>query len=274
MPMPTIQSNGITLAYDIQGAGHPLLLISGIGYGGWYWRKLAPDLAAHFQVITFDNRGAGGSDKPDGPYTTAMMAADTIGLLDGLGITRTHVLGHSLGGYIAQEVALARPDLVSKLILAATTTGGPNVIPITPEALKVIADRSGDPVELFRRGVAVSTGPGFAERHPDVVEALWAYRASNPVPAAQYAAQVIAGAQHNAEARLGNIRCPTLILFGAEDKVVPPSNAELLAQKVTGAQVKILPGLGHHMAIEDPKTIVAIIVDFCHAVSVTYKADR
>jgi pimeloyl-ACP methyl ester carboxylesterase len=213
-------------------------------------------------VTTFDNRGASGSDKPDGAYTTATMAADTIGLLDGLGITRAHVLGHSLGGYIAQEVALARPDLVTKLILAATTTGGPNVIPITAEALQVMTDRSGDPLELFRRGVAVSTGPGFAERHPDVVEALWAYRASNPVPPPQYAAQVMAGAQHNAEARLGNIRCPTLILFGAEDKVVPPGNAELLAQKIRGAQVKILPGLGHHIAIEDPETVASIIIDF------------
>lgn len=268
--MPTILSNGITLAYDIQGTGHPLLLISGIGYGGWYWYRLAPILAAGaqtgaaspLQVITFDNRGAGGSDKPDGPYTTAMMAADAIGLLDGLGVTQAHVLGHSLGGYIAQEVALARPDLVSKLILAATTTGGPNAIPVTPEALKVMTERNGDPMELFRRGVAVSTGPGFAQRHPDVVEALWAYRASNPVPAAQYAAQVMAGAQHDAEVRLGEIRCPTLILFGAEDRVVPPANAALLAQKIQGAQVKILPGLGHHIALEDPETMARLIIDF------------
>lgn len=260
--MPTLQSNGITLAYEVHGAGQPLVLITGVGYGGWYWRRLVPELAKHFQVITFDNRGAGGSDKPEGPYTTRMMADDTIGLLDGLGLKSACLFGHSLGGFIAQEVALARPDLVSKLILASTTHGGLNVVPISPEALKVLMDRSGDPAELFKRGVAVSTGAGFAERYPDIIEELWAYRMSNPVPPAQYSAQVMAGAQHNAEARIGDIKCPTLIVFGAEDKVVPPANANLIAAKIEGAQVKLLPGLGHHFPVEDSELTVKVILEF------------
>jgi pimeloyl-ACP methyl ester carboxylesterase len=260
--MVKVQANGITLAYEIHGKGPSLLLISGVGYGGWYWHLLTPRLAHDFQVITFDNRGTGESDKPDGPYSTPQLARDAGALLDALGLPSAYVLGHSLGGFIAQELALARPGLVSKLILASTTFGGPHAIPVTPEALKVMTERSGDPYELFARGVVISTGAGFAERHPEIVQALWDYRASNPVPPAQYQAQVQAGAGHDAEGRIGNLKCPTLILFGAEDKVVPLGNAELLAQKLQGARVEILPKVGHHLALEAPEQVAQVIREF------------
>jgi len=253
---------GIKIAYEVTGEGHPLVLISGVGYGGWFWHKVVPALAEHFQVITFDNRGAGGTDKPDGPYTTAMMAADTAGLLDRLEVRRAHVMGHSLGGFIAQELALARPDLVEKLILASTTHGGPNVIPITPEALEVLTKREGDPVELVRRGIRVACAPGFAEQHPEVVQELLEYRLTNPVPPPQYQAQVMAGAAHNAESRIGQIACPVLVLFGEHDRVVPPGNAELLARKLPNARVKILPDVGHVFPIEDPEATIAAILEF------------
>lgn len=261
--MPTLKVNdGLTLAYDMAGSGPPLLLISGLGYGGWFWHWVVPRLAERFRVITFDNRGAGGSDKPDGPYTTPMLAQDALGLLDGLGISATHVLGHSLGGFIAQELALARPGLAQRLILASTTFGGPNVIPITPEALQVMMDRSGDPVALVKRGLGLAAAPGFAERCPDTAQALLDYRLANPVPPAQYSAQVMAGAQHNAEARLGAIACPTLVLAGAEDRVVPPGNAERLAARLPNARVMILPGVGHIFPVEDPQTTARVVSEF------------
>ncbi len=256
------QVGDVQIAYEVAGEGHPLVFISGVGYGGWFWHKIVPPLAEHFQVITFDNRGAGESDKPSGPYTTAMMAADTAGLLDALGIRKAFVLGHSLGGFIAQELTLARPDLVERLILASTTYGGPNVIPITPEALEVLTKRDGDPVELVRRGIQVACAPGFAERHPEVVEELIRYRLTNPVPPAQYQAQVMAGATHNAESRISQIACPVLVLFGEHDRVVPPGNAQLLAAKLPSAQVKILPGVGHIFPIEDPQATVEALLEF------------
>ena len=183
--MPKVYANGINIAYEINGTGHPLVIIAGVGYGKWFWHKIVPGLATHFQVITFDNRGAGESDKPDGPYTVAQMGADTAGLLDALNITRAYVMGHSLGGYIAQELIVTRPDLVGKLILASTNFGGNQVIPITPEAMKVLTDRSGDPVELVKRGIAIATAPGFAARQMKVVQELLQYRFTNPVPPAQ-----------------------------------------------------------------------------------------
>jgi len=263
--MPKVHTNGIDIHYETSGAGPPLLLIAGVGYGLWFWHKIVPKLAEHFQVITFDNRGAGQTDKPDGPYTVPMMAADTAGLLDALGVQGAAVLGHSLGGYVAQELALSRPELVDQLILAATNHGGPNAIPITPQALEVLTNREGDPLELIRRGIAIAAAPGFAERQPKVAQELLEYRLTNPAPPAQYQAQVMAGAAMittSYEGRLPEIQAPTLILFGEYDKVVPPGNAELLANNIAGAQVRILAGVGHIFPVEDPDATTAALLDF------------
>lgn len=266
--MHKVRANGIDIAYETHGSGHPLLLITGIGYGRWFWHRIVPGLIAPFQVITFDNRGAGDSDKPDGPYTVPMMAADTAGLLDALGVRPATVLGHSLGGFIAQELAVTRPDLVGKLILASTNHGGQQVIPITPEALQVLTNREGDPVELVKRGLAVACAPGFAERRPDVAQELMNYRLTNPVPPAQYSAQVMAGAamvmltDAQVAQRMASIKVPVLILSGEHDKVVPPGNADRMASKLPDAQVKILPGVGHIFPIEDPAATVKAVVEF------------
>jgi pimeloyl-ACP methyl ester carboxylesterase len=266
--MPFVRSNGIDICYQVNGAGRPLLLIAGVGYGQWFWRKVVPGLGKRYRVITFDNRGAGESDKPAGPYSVPMMAADTAGLLDALNIKGAYVLGHSLGGYIAQELIVARPDLVGKLILASTNYGGAKTIPITVEAMKVLTDRSGDPVELIRRGIAIAGAPGFAERRLEVAKELVEYRFTNPVPPVQYAAQVAAGAamvaftEEVVDQRMAAIRVPTLILFGEYDNVVPPGNAKLMANKIAGAKVKILPGVGHIFAIEDPPATIAAVAEF------------
>jgi len=263
--MPTINTNGINIAYESVGDGPPLLFITGLGYGGWFWHKQVPELSRHYRVITFDNRGSGGTDKPDGPYSTAMLAQDAAGLLDALGISGAYVVGHSLGGFIAEELALARPELVSRLVLASTTFGGLNAVPVTQEALAVMMDRSGDPVDLVRRGVAIAAAPGFPEVHPAVVDELVGYRLTGPVPAAQYQAQMMAGATHNAEERVGGITCPTLVLFGEHDKVVPPANAALLTAKITGSQSVILPNTGHIFPLEDPAATNAALHDFFSA---------
>jgi 3-oxoadipate enol-lactonase len=262
------KANGIELAYQVQGEGHPLVLIAGVGYGMWYWHKVLPALAERYQVITFDNRGAGESDKPDGPYTVPMLAADTAGLLDSLEVSGAYILGHSLGGFIAQELAVIRPDLVSKLILASTNSGGLQVIPITPEAMQVLIDRSGDPVELIRRGIGIACAPGFADRKPEVVDELIDYRLTNPVPGPNYQAQVMAGAgmsmlsEDQVLERMHSIQVPVLILFGEHDRVVPPGNAEMMASMLPNATVQILPGCGHMFPIEEPRATVEAITQF------------
>lgn len=266
--MPKVNVNDIDVAYEVIGEGHPLLLITGVGYGAWFWHKVIPGLAERYQVISFDNRGAGGTDKPDGPYTVPMMAADTAGLLDALDVKSCYMMGHSLGGFIAQELACTRPDLVGKLILASTTHGGDKVIPITPEALEVLTNRDGDPVELVKRGIAVACAPKFSEQNPETVQEMLTYRFTNPVPPAQYQAQVAAGAgmsfltDDQVAERMGAIKVPTLVLFGEHDKVVPPGNAELIYQKIADSRIEIIPNTGHVFPIEDPSKTVDIMIDF------------
>lgn len=266
--MPTIKANNIELSYELQGSGPPLVLISGVGYGAWFWHKVVPGLAQNYQVITFDNRGAGGSDRPAGPYTVPMLAADTAGLLDALGFKDTYVLGHSLGGFIAQELIATRPELVGKLILASTNYGGQQVIPITPQAMEVLTNRQGDPLELVKRGISIACAPGFMDKHFRIIQELVNYRFTNPVPPAQYQAQVAAGAgmatltEDQVNQRMAAIQVPTLILFGEFDMVVPPGNADLMAAKIADAQVEIIPATGHIFPIEDPEATITAIHKF------------
>jgi len=266
--MPKIESNGIDIYYEIHGSGQPFLLITGLGYGLWYWQKLVAELSDHYQVITFDNRGAGKSSQPDGPYTVSMMASDTAGLLDALELKQIAVLGHSLGGFVAQELAVVRPDLVGKLILASTNHGGMKVIPVTAEALEVMTSRDGDPVELVKRGIDIACAPGYVEKHPEVVKELIDYRFTNPVPPAQYHSQVAAGAGTAAysdaqvDERMAAIKVPTLLVSGDHDRVVPPGNTDLMAVKIARAEVVLVPDTGHMFPIENPAAAAEVIKEF------------
>ena len=146
-------------------------------------------------------------------------------------------MGHSMGGFIAQALALGHPDKIDKLILASTNFGGPHHIPITPGAMAVLTDVKSDPVTRFKNGLGVSTAPGYADKNSGMIEAWLAWRVQNPIDPAAYQAQLAIGLgllseEACFERKLKNIAAPTLILFGAHDKVVPPGNAELLAREI------------------------------------------
>ena len=265
--MPVVRTNSIDLYYEVQGAGTPLVLLAGLGYPGWQWHRMAPLLAQRCQVFTLDNRGVGRSDKPAGPYTASLLAADTVGLLDALGIEQAAIMGHSMGGFIAQALALEYPQRVSKLILASTNFGGPRHAPITPAAMRVLTDVTGDPATRLRNGIVVSTAPGFAEQHPEVIDEWLAWRSANPIDPAGYQAQLAIGlgllSEDAAfEQRLPAITAPTLILFGAHDAVVPPANAELLARQIPHSRVHILPDAGHFFPLETPEDAASVVVEF------------
>ena len=265
--MPTQTANDINIYYEIHGSGAPLVLISGLGYSQWQWHKMVPGLAEHFQVITFDNRGVGQTDAPPGPYSAAMLAADTAVLLRELGLPKAHIMGHSMGGFIAQEMALSYPDMVDKLILASTNFGGPRHLPITAEAMAVLSDMTSDPVTRFKNGLAVSTAPGWSAANGPMIDEWLQWRIANPISPAAYQAQLAIGLGLLAEEacfeqRLPAIQSPTLILFGAHDKVVPPGNADLLAAKIPHSTVHILPHAGHFFPIETPEEANGAIVEF------------
>ncbi len=268
--MPKVHTNGIDSYYEIAGAGEPLVLIAGLGYSSWMWHKMVPGLAKHYQVIAFDNRGVGQTDKPEGPYTAQMLADDTAGLLKQLGIARAAILGHSMGGFIAQALALSHPELVTQLILSATNFGGPRQIPVTPEALAVLTDMKSDPVERLKRGILISCAPGFGDAHPEIVQEWLDFRIKNPILLAPYQAQLAIGMTLMSEEaafehKLKNITAPTLILFGEHDKVVPPGNAELLAQQIPNSTIRILPNAGHFYPFDATNAAVAAVVEFLKA---------
>ncbi len=265
--MPKISANGIKIQYEIHGEGTPLILIAGLGYPAWQWHRMLPYLAAHFEVITFDNRGVGETDKPAGPYSAGLLAADTAGLIDALNINSAVVMGHSMGGFIAQEIALTYPTKVSKLVLSSTNFGGPHHVPVTPEAFAILSDTASDPVTRFKNGLVVSTAPGFAERNPEIIQEWLNWRITNPLDVAGYQSQMAIGLGLITEAasfenKLRSIKVPTLILFGAHDKVVPPANAELLAAKIPDSKVVILPNAGHWFPIEVPESASQAVIDF------------
>ena len=265
--MPIVVTNGIELNYEVHGAGMPLVLLAGLGYPAWQWHRMAPLLAQHCQVITPDNRGVGQSDKPAGPYTASLLAADTVGLLDALGIEQAVIMGHSMGGFIAQALALEYPQRVSKLILAATNFGGPHHAPITPAAMAVLTDASSDPATRLKNGIVVSTAPGFADAQPELITMWLAWRKANPIDPAGYLAQMGIGLALLSETaafeqKLPGVTAPTLILFGAHDAVVPPTNAELLAQQIPHSRVHILPDAGHFFPLEVPAEAGRVVTDF------------
>jgi 3-oxoadipate enol-lactonase len=267
MNMPKTKVNDIELHYEVHGEGTPLVLISGLGYPMWQWHLMLPYLEKHFQVVTLDNRGVGQSDKPSGPYTASMLAKDTIGLLDALGIDKAIVMGHSMGGFIAQAMALEYPERVDKLILASTNFGGPRQVPVTAEAMAVLTDVTSDPVTRLRNGIEISTAPGFAERQPELIQKWLDWRAANPLGMAGYQAQLGVGLSLMPEAaafenKLPNVSAPTLILFGEHDKVVPPANAELLAMQIAGSQTHILPDAGHFFTLEVPEEAAQVVIQF------------
>jgi len=265
--MPKVKTNNIELYYEAHGEGQPLVLISGLGYSSWQWHRMVPYLSEHFQVITFDNRGVGQSDKPAGPYTAQMLAADTAGLLDALGIDKAVIGGHSMGGFIAQAMALDFPHKAAKLILCSTNFGGPRHIPVTPEAMKILTDVTSDALTRFKNGLSVSTAPGWAEKNQEMIQKWIEWRAANPIEPVHYQAQLAIGLGLLPEAaafedKLPRLDVPTLILFGAHDKVVPPENASLLSKQIANSKVIILPDAGHFFPIEIPEAAARAIIEF------------
>jgi len=248
----------MNIKWDSQGDGPALLLIQGLGYGRWGWEPVVPGLAAHHRVLSFDNRGIGESDKPEGPYTARMMADDALQVLDEAGVDRAHVVGASLGGMIAQELAVAAPERVDRLVLCCTTPGGPDAFPLPAATLKLMAEAPAlAPEVALRRFVENALGASPPER---LVDEIFALRVANPPDPAGWQAQAAAGMTFSGVD--GAIEAPTLVLHGTEDKVVDVRNAELLAGRIPGARLELVAGAGHLFFWEHPEAFLAPVTEF------------
>ncbi|KKM09879.1 hypothetical protein SY88_17015 [Clostridiales bacterium PH28_bin88] len=249
--MSKINVNGIQLYYEEHGAGEPLLLIEGLGYATWMWYRQVPDLNREYRVILFDNRGVGESDKPDLPYTIEMMAADAAGVLRSLGIRRAHILGVSMGGYIAQAFASQYPDLTHTLTLVCTSFGGPRAAPMPRSTLDAMTRVTGlTPEEAILQGMSVAFAPEFFSSHQAEVRKIAGWRLARPTPRYAWEHQFNAVARADLEERTAGIQAPTLILTGDADLVVPAKNSRLLADTIPGSRLVVFPGAGHLVFIE------------------------
>jgi 3-oxoadipate enol-lactonase len=250
----------VELAYELLGNGPPLLLVQGLGYGGRGWGPALDVLAEDFTVAAFDNRGFGASSMPPGPYTVGELAEDARAVLDAAGFDRAHVVGASLGGMIAQELALADPDRVDRLVLACTTPGGPRAYPNPAQTVALMAEARSLPADVaLRRFVENALGDGSSE---ELIQRIVAYRTENPPDLEGWQAQAAAGAGHDALDRLGGILASTLIVHGTHDAVVDPRNAELLAERIPEARVELFAGCGHLLFWEEPERFVSLVREF------------
>lgn len=262
--MGLIKVNGIDMYYEIHGSGEPLVLIEGLGYATWMWYEQIEVLSKHFKVIVFDNRGVGKTEMPDEEYTIELFAADTAELLDALEIKKAHILGVSMGGYVAQEFALRYPEYVDKLILCSTTFGGPNSIPIPEETLAMMFKGGGSykSEDDIKKVISVALDEKTLPKHDDVLLKIMHEKMTHPQPRFAYNRQLMASAGFNTEERLCKIKAETLILAGKGDRVVPWENSQLIQNNIAHSRCEVLEGAGHVFFMEQPELTNRLIVDF------------
>jgi 3-oxoadipate enol-lactonase len=257
------RNGDVRLAYETRGSGPPLLLVHGLGYDRTGWGPLPGLLGDALTVVLFDNRGVGASDVPSGPYAVSQLADDAAAVLDACGLERAHVLGVSLGGLVAQELALAHPERVDRLVLMSTLPGGPRSRPMPQRAVDAFSRfPTMPPAEGLRLLVETSLGVRGARERPELVDEIYAYRLASPPPLAGWQAQAAAGASFDAFDRVGGIRAPTLVVQGTGDDIVDPRNAGLLAELIPGARLELLADAGHLMFWEEAERVAGLVREF------------
>jgi len=265
--MPTIHANGIDVHYIAAGHGTPVVLLAGFGGDHLSWGLQFPAFRARHRTVAIDNRGCGRSSAPDVPYTTRLMAADTIGVLDHLGIEAAHLVGVSLGGMIAQEIALAHPARVLSLQLHSTAGHADPYLSVLLETWRLARAQLGRGMVQQSMALWLFGRRSFAER-AGLIEMLMRQATVHPYAPSDvgFARQGEAVVTHDALDRLGAITCPTLITAGEEDVLVPPRFAHELAERIPHADLRLVPEAGHMWCWEKPEEFNALALDFLAAV--------
>jgi pimeloyl-ACP methyl ester carboxylesterase len=263
MPMQTVRT-GVRLNYDVSGDGEPLLLVMGTGCSVLMWAELLPRLAERYRVISFDNRGLGGSERGEGPITAASMAEDASALLEALDVPTAHAMGWSLGSAVVQELALAHPEQVASAVLYATWGRCDGFQRSVISALRLPYAVRDMEAALAVSGLAFS--PELLDR-PDFGQLLEPMLPAFPQTEAQMAVTV---EQWDADLaldtldRLGGIEAPTLVVVGEQDLLTPPWQAKAVADTIPKARYELVtgPGASHCLHIERPDDMVRIVAGF------------
>jgi len=253
-------NQGTKIYWDEQGQGEPMLLIMGLGYPSVAWYRTRPVLAVKYRTIAFDNRGVGRTDMPAGPYPIPLMASDAAAVLDAAGVETAHIFGISMGGMIAQEFALQYPKRVRSLILACTAAGGPTAVRADAEATQMLMARG----SMTREEAAQAAIPFIY--YPDtprklIDEDIKVREPWFPHPDA-YNAQLQGILAWESYSRLSQINAPTLVIHGESDRLVPAGNGKLIAEKIPGAKLVLIPRASHIFPTDQPQAANKAILDF------------
>jgi 3-oxoadipate enol-lactonase len=261
--LPQIQTSRLNTYYEADGHGPTLLLIRGLGSTCESFRAQVEGLSPHFRVIAFDNRCVGRTDQPQEPFTIADMADDTAALLDALDIRSAHVFGVSLGGMVAQELALRHPERVRRLALACTHAG-PRTAARSPDWAVRIFNESRDlpRPEALRHSVPILFARKTVIERPELIEQSLRVMANNNQPKSSYLLQLGAVLKHDTYDRLDRITHPTLVLTGTEDTLVDPRNSRMIADRIRGARLIEFEEAGHVFFTEKPDEVNRALIAF------------
>jgi 3-oxoadipate enol-lactonase len=261
--MPNVRVGDIEMFYVEAGQGEPLVLIMGYGGDHLAWGLQLPAFAERYRVIAFDNRGVGQTDTPDHPYTIRMMAEDTVGLMDKLGVGCAHVLGVSMGGMIAQELALNHPQRVRSLHLGCTLGRPDNYLRAISASWREVRERFDRAATLRFIAPWLFAAVTYRDR-PEFVEMVFQNALANPHPQTLtgFLRQGEAIQSHDTLDRLPAIRCPTLVSVAEHDILVPPYFSRELAAQIPGATLRVVPDAGHVYFWERPDLFNTLSLDF------------
>lgn len=250
--MPFCRCEAVTLYYEVHGEGSPLLLVAGLGGGSWSWYGQVPFFKKRYRTIIFDNRGAGRSSIPEGPYQMRQLADDAHCLLDHLGIEKTFVLGLSMGGMIVQELALMIPQRIQAMFLGCTHAGGASSTPPTRAAMDLLMNNAGlTQQEIIEKNLPLFFSAACREQQSDAVAAYCAAQLSAPPqPEEAFHAQLSAIRTFDVNDKLSQLTIPTMIVTGSEDVLISPVNASTLAEMLPHAELVVIPGAGHALHAE------------------------
>ncbi|MDQ1397919.1 MAG: hypothetical protein QOG64_3178 [Acidimicrobiaceae bacterium] len=263
--MATVTVDRAELYWEDGGSGQPLLLIQGLGFSSAMWFRLLPALEERHRVIRYDARGIGRSEVSPGPYSIERMAADAMAVLDAAGEETAHVFGCSLGGIVAQEVAITYPDRVRSLILCCTHPAGSDAVWPDPTVMEMLRSRASLPLE---ESIRASVDVGYGKQTPPArIEEDVAKRLEIPNTPEGYQNQLVGGLGYQGtKARLPQITAPTLVITGDEDQMVPPANADILAEAIPNARKVVIPGAGHVVFTDAPDAVTDSMLPFLDTV--------
>ena len=261
------RSGALEIAYELRGTWYRrrpwLVLIQGMGFDRLGWQPVLGKLGRRFRLVLMDNRGAGRSGHPAAAFAVTDMVGDVVAVLDAAGVHRAHVLGASLGGMVAQELAITHPQRVDGLVLACTTPGWPFAYPMPAATVRLIA-ASGDRTAegATRRHTENALSARTVQHRPELVDHLVSLQVSRPPDSGIISAQARAGARYAGQLRQARIQARTLIMHGDADAVVDPRNARLLAERIPDARLVLFAGLGHLLFWEDPDGFADTVASF------------